>query len=192
MKLEAPYSEVRKTFVRAACLLRQSLGLENNGGVLFLDGTVGLRITPGGTLTRATSATIDNGTSRKSSDTSEKSTNRTLESTASKHMEEEMADILAFSTKEIPQGTCDKSTRSTSFKQLGEKVLHSLLKRYPRGKLWLFDDDRTLVSSSDEARGALQDPRNSRDVMELRREEAVVIQLHFPGGKIGTFIPKIN
>ncbi|MCJ1399585.1 hypothetical protein MMC11_002787 [Xylographa trunciseda] len=182
------YSSTQRTFVRASCLLRQSLGLEKNGGVLFLDGTVGFRRKSEGASARATFTTEDGieafrgSPSRESFDASEQGASRDLERAGSRMAKEVAAEILAFSTKETPRGTCDKSLDSMSFKPLGENVLHNLLTQFPRGKLWLFDDDGAVSSSSDEAKGASQTSRSSSDMMDLKRMEAAIIRAHFPGG----------
>ncbi|MCJ1396376.1 hypothetical protein MMC18_009266 [Xylographa bjoerkii] len=186
-KSENLYSSTQRAFVRASCLLRQSLGLEKDGGVLFLDGTVGFRSKSDGVLARTTlvnedgAAAFEGASNRQNFDSSQQDLSRNPESTGSRQNKEVAAEVLAFSTKETPRGTCDKSASSVTFKPLGENVLHTLLKIYPHGKLWLFDDDGALSSPSDEAKGASQIARNSPDMMELKRQEAATIRAHFPG-----------
>ncbi|MCJ1285364.1 hypothetical protein MMC26_004704 [Xylographa opegraphella] len=187
MKPDCLYNSTQRTFVRASCLLRQSLGLEKNGGVLFLDGTIGFRSEGDRALARTTSATEDAAAvfrrtlSLRSFDASEHNTCKDLERSRSQYTSEVSADILAFCTQEAPRGTCEISANSLSFKPLEEAVLHNFLRRYPRGKLWLFDDDGTLPSSSGEAKGALLSTRDSSDLMELKQMEALTIKAHFPG-----------
>jgi len=46
--------------------------------------------------------------------------------------------------------TSSRNTNSQPFTTIEEEFLHSLLARYPRGKLWSFDGDSSLSSSEEE------------------------------------------
>lgn len=50
-------------------------------------------------------------------------------------------EIISYSTPESDFGTADqaRTTSLNSFAPVEEGLLHNLLSRYPRGKLWTFD-----------------------------------------------------
>jgi hypothetical protein len=62
---------------------------------------------------------------------------------------ERTVEILGFSTGQASSVHGDACPGSEVFAPFNERSLHSLLRRYPRGKLWTFDGDG-CVSSSEE------------------------------------------
>lgn len=192
----SPTTAIEHTFVRASCLLRQSLGLEDNGGVLFLDGTVGFQGQTSSKMAQNLSVPLkanfpeagypklQSMSNHNDAEGHQRHIYNTLREDGPQRGREVSADILAYSTTDVPRGTCDKSTVVDSFRPLAESTLHSLLKRYPRGKLWLFDEDGAVTSSSDDVKLTSAASRRPLDNFELRRAEAATIQAHFPGGKI--------
>ena len=144
------------TFERAANILCESLDVREKGGVVFYDTTSRLR--------QATdTASPDN---------------------AAEHKAQRPATIVSFSTSEDPFGKVYKSDGIKSFNPIDENLLHSLLAKYRRGKLWSFDEDGCLSSSEED----IVSPR-ARTESEARRQsrafrkqtEAVLLQKHFPG-----------
>ncbi|KAI9880255.1 MAG: hypothetical protein M1830_004600 [Pleopsidium flavum] len=183
----------RATFGRAANLLRESLQLEGDGGVVYFDTSIGFGtpgsiaemlsneddehdsdgMLPSGASTEISSPQMYNY----SSYTPPANGNAKLERTAA---------ILGFSTGTASSWKGDEFMSALSFKPLTEKALGVLMKRYPRGKLWSFDAG-TLDSSSEEEpsryvsvtsknKGLPGDRRGKR-----REAEAKLLLTHFPG-----------
>ena len=94
------------------------------------------------------------------------------------------AEVVSFSTSEEPLGSGQQAEGVVSFSPVDESLLHSLLARYPRGKMWSYDQDGCLSSSEEEIL-----PPRGRSESESRRQsratrknlEAELLQKHFPG-----------
>ena len=94
------------------------------------------------------------------------------------------ADIVSYSTAESELGFGDQLSEIKSFKSVDETLLHSLLVRYPRGKLWSFDQDGSLSSSEEEALSPRERTKSegSRQLRANRKQvDAIILQKHFPG-----------
>ena len=94
------------------------------------------------------------------------------------------AEIVSFSTAEEALGFADQSPKITSFNPVNEALLHSLLAKYPRGKLWSFDQEGCLSSSEEEALSPRDRPESdARRMSRATRKylEANLLQKHFPG-----------
>lgn len=86
-----------------------------------------------------------------------------------------------------------------SFIPFHEKALHTLLRRYPRGKLWTLDSEVEILSSSEEeSRMATtdKDPEQQLKVVDRRklrrarmRSDAKFLSRHFPGVCQLLFVP---
>jgi hypothetical protein len=86
-----------------------------------------------------------------------------------------------------------------SFIPFHQKALHTLLRRYPRGKLWTLDTDVGLTSSSEdefEPANIDDDPDQNLKYMEQRRvkkararSDAKFLARHFPGVRQLLFVP---
>lgn len=186
----------RSTFARAANLLRESLDLQTQGGVVFLDTAIGFHGRDDNVLTKSSQGDepqngeiIDNANSpspviRRPSVMSDftlsprSSFSHGLETRKSQRM----AKIISFSSNEPLLGS--QSQGPKSFSPLAEDFLQELLITYPHGKIWSFDEDGNLSSSEEEL--PLKDddsPSNIRDV-RIRRQRLVVnyLQICFPGG----------
>ena len=146
------------TFARAANILCDSLDLRGRGGVVFFDATSRLRES-------FSSLPGNDGTERKP---------------------QRPAEIVSFSTSEEASGLGEQVEKVKSFNPMDENLLHSLLARYSRGKMWSYDQDGCL-SSSEEEKDILSPPERSES--EPRRQsraarkhlEAELLQKHFPG-----------
>lgn len=96
------------------------------------------------------------------------------------------AEIVSYSTSEAELGLGDqsKTTNITSFTPLNEELIQRLLVRYPRGKMWRFDQDGNL-SSSEEDSLSPRDYKHSESGRQSRANrkqvEAMLLQRHFPG-----------
>ncbi|TAQ84111.1 hypothetical protein B7494_g7570 [Chlorociboria aeruginascens] len=105
-------------------------------------------------------------------------------------------EILGFSTPEASSIHGDEQPGTHSFIPFDEKSLNTLLRRYPRGKLWTFDSDGTVSSSDEENlmhRGTptQYDKEISRRILRNSRNESTgkFILRHFPGVRQLLFVP---
>lgn len=144
------------TFARAANILCDSLDVRDRGGVVFYDTTS--RLKQAGDI-----STADDSTERKA---------------------QRPAEVVSFSTSEESLGLDNQCEKVKSFNPIDESLLHSLIAKYPRGKLWSFDEDGSLSSSEED----IMSPRPRTDSEDRRRSrasrrqiEATLLQKHFPG-----------
>lgn len=94
------------------------------------------------------------------------------------------AEIVSYSTPESDLGLGYQLPETKSFKPIDENLLHNLLARYPRGKLWSFDQDGSLSSSEEEPLSPRERNKSegSRQLRANRKQiEAMLLQNHFPG-----------
>lgn len=146
----------RMTFARAANILCDSLDVRDRGGVVFYDTTSRLR-------QNSDVSVVDRSAERKSG---------------------RPAEIVSFSTSEESLGMGPHCDKIKSFDPIDEHLLQSLVAKYPRGKLWSFDEDGSLSSSEED----IMSPRLRTD-SEARRQsrasrkqiEATLLQKHFSG-----------
>lgn len=108
-------------FRRAANLLRESLDLSNDGGVIFLEASNG--------------PLVDHGSG---SDCSTADGNNVP------------ATILAMSTNEEPFSMRSSPFANSPAASLDQSFLSLLLRRYPKGKLWSFHRDGIISTSDDD------------------------------------------
>lgn len=101
-------------------------------------------------------------------------------------------EILGFSTPEAASIHGESLPGPQSFSPFSEKALHILLRRYPRGKLWTFDSDGAISSSSEEEglKPLSQDPtQRSKDIHKRRarskktKTDALFLSKQFPDRK---------
>jgi len=107
-------------------------------------------------------------------------------------------EILGFSTARASTIHGDEYPGPHSFIPFDEKSLHTLLTRYPRGKLWTFDSDGSVSSSSEEEiiRSIRKDPvQHAQEVAKRKKKSARVksdakfLLRHFPGVRQLLFVP---
>ena len=94
------------------------------------------------------------------------------------------AEIISCSTPESDLWFGNQPLEAKSFNPVDENLLHSLLARYPRGKLWSFDQDGSLSSSEEEPfspseRNKLEG--NGQTRAKRKHIEAMLLRNHFPG-----------
>jgi His Kinase A (phospho-acceptor) domain len=107
-------------------------------------------------------------------------------------------EILGFSTPEASSVHGDALPGPQSFSPFQEKALHTLLRRYPRGKLWTFDSDGAVSSSSEDEtfKRLHRDSDQRRNDLRRRRvrnqkakSDAKFLAKHFPGVRQLLFVP---
>ncbi len=108
------------------------------------------------------------------------------------------AEILGFSTAEASSIHGDDVPGPHSFSPFEERALHTLLRRYLRGKLWTFDVDGAVSSSSEEETYKRLQRDSDQRRNEIRRRkvrsqkaksDARFLALHFPGVRQLLFVP---
>ena len=97
------------------------------------------------------------------------------------------AGIISFSNSDdcmSEEHGANETAGATSFTPLGEDMLQYFLDRYPRGKLWSFDEDGSLLASEEDT---TQDERTMQgDGLsrgEKKRLIARMLRKHFPAGE---------
>jgi len=107
-------------------------------------------------------------------------------------------EILGFSTAQASSLSGDEYPGPHAFVPFDEKALHTLLSRYPRGKLWTFGSDGAVSSSSEEEplKNGKRDPAQYAKDLLMRRKRTVraksdarFLSRHFPGVRQLLFIP---
>ena len=109
-----------------------------------------------------------------------------------------IVEILGFSTADASSIHGDDYPGPQSFTPFDEKSLHTLLRRYPRGKLWTFDSDGAVSSSSEEEPINPQHKDLAQQAKELykrkmrsarAKSDARFLSRHFPGLRQLLFVP---
>lgn len=185
----------KTTIARAADLLLQSLDLRNGGGVVYFDTILGFSRRVEGAPTSPTEQGMAVDINfEDESPTFDRRNSLVVNSTAFRHESidgifeaqtpEKLADIISFAVDRPIMGSRDEAQRPASFIPLGEESLQYLLRRYPRGNIWSFDEDGGLSSSEEEvipSERAMSSHRKGR----IREREYIATMLlkHFPGGE---------
>ncbi|KAI8940521.1 hypothetical protein NX059_004198 [Plenodomus lindquistii] len=192
-------SERHEIFSPAAELLRDALDLEDGGGgVVFLDTMASLgrpHLVSTDTDKSETSSGQDsdredsvrspqpflNGNSSRSDAHSPPRTSR-----AGSHM---FTEVLAHAHYPVPKShTSRLNTRQ--FTPLSPEELSKLIKRYPRGKLFTFDKEGHVVSSSEDDKTALASPHEDRETPVAKsHSEAKTLRSHFSMARQIIFLP---
>jgi hypothetical protein len=216
-------SSMRILFARAANLIREAF--EVDGGVVFYDAQRGFGDThlpqkPGSSANTSHEESHTSGDDLQSSgeqpeyfDHDEENNSQQASSgsvrrdslglgeglfTRSSTESKRPVEVLGFSTADGSSIHGDECPGPQSFIPFDEKSLHTLLRRYPRGKLWTFDSDGAVSSSSEEEpiKTGYNDPAlNDKDVQRRRRRsaraksDAKYLSRHFPGLRQLLFVP---
>lgn len=191
----------RATFARAANLLRESLQLLGDGGVVYYDTSIGFS-TPTSNAETSSSGDDEQQHEEKMSPgafgdmyvSKSHSFTSSIPPRRGEANPGRTAPILGFSTGTASSDKGDGDISGLCFSPLPERTLATLVKRYPRGKLWSFDVG-TLDSSSDDelskyGNGRMKSSGLSEDRRAKRREaEAKLLLAHFPGVRQLLFTP---
>lgn len=184
---EVPQQERDQTpessFVRAASLLRQSLDLQDTGGVVFLDSRIGFN---GQEAETSLSSTAEDNQSVNSLDTISTVYNGSGHRVSSRKKKQAL-NVIGFSTVECELGSQVNMKNVNSFSPVDPATLQSLFDHYPRGKLWCFDEGGLLSAWDEDSYDA--DPRISSGESAIMRHqrkqtEATLLSRYFPNGKL--------
>ena len=185
----------RSVFSRAASLVRQSLELEDSGGVCFLDASTGF------TLRKEASAFLadedDGGMARNGMDplNTKRSPVGVNKNSSSENLPKDdggkRASVLAYSTAENDFGPDGDNDGLKSFRPLPERCLQHLIKYYPRGNIWGFNGVGPSFSTKIENTSKMVKASEHRRMAESSRrtQEARILQSHFPHARQLLFIP---
>ena len=150
----------RITLARASNVLYDSLNIRGRGGVVFFDST-----------------------SRRRHDTAKSSSTHSRVSSREVKVTQP-AEVISTATSSTLPHCSTEPKDERAFSPLDEGLLHELLHRYPRGRLWSFDGDGAL-SSSEEDGFSPEDRRNIKNSDQSRTKrkqlEAATLRRHFPG-----------
>lgn len=175
----------RVTFSRAANLLRESLELKD-GGVVFLDTVVGISAGDSEDFGRSTSSAENSAKDeQRYTSSTDNETRRyyqsAFESSSGPQDDLKKAGVLGNSV-DYPLDRANINN-VPAFSPLSERALQRLLKKYPRGKLWSFDEDDSL--SCEDERRVPSSGQTSVEVSQKRQHrkvEARMLQTCFPLG----------
>ncbi|KAI4220605.1 MAG: hypothetical protein LQ349_008044 [Xanthoria aureola] len=184
----------KATFSRAANLLGDSLNVREHGGVCFLDTTTGPRnVSLGREGTMETESESDAKDSPRKAGAAKKSDNSRL--VHDRHLgdikEPKRAEVIGFSgSRPVPLSQV-QSRNADTFIPLEERFLQSLLKHYPRGKVWIFDGVEGLTSEEDDRRPTASRASEEQAQRRLLRKtsEKEVLQRCFPNVFELVFVP---
>lgn len=191
----------QRTIKRAANLLHHSLDLKDEGGVLYLDTTMNYHGRGGNPRTNPQKSDIkaqdyfEAPTGSKSSPPRRKSSISTpkifMDDANIGPLDERKpqypAGIISLSISNDCMGVqngANETAAVTSFTPLGEDTLQYFMNRYPRGKLWSFDEDGSLLASEG---GPTQGDRTTLGNRASRSQKtqliARMLRKHFPAGE---------
>ena len=187
----------RWTFSRAANLLRQSLDLQDMGGIIFLDTSVGFTVDEDTMSSTRSVGKASESESDMRSNSPDAELAHERHGSASVHVKSPIdfqktmrrmkrAELLGLSTSDNPLSLDPNQDVASGFNGITEKLLSKMLKQYPRGHLWSFDEDGMLSSSEEEitATGSRKSSTKSQNKARRKRTEAKLLQSCFPGGKL--------
>lgn len=194
------------TMARAANLLREALEIDDSGGVLFLEATNRHVLSPARVYEAAMTETDTSGAEESSvtrsglpsvgreSKPNPISKSVTFSVGTAITSRGRTCPVQASSTAAVHIAPAEHSINKARFGHVDADFLADLLQRYPRGKLWVFDADGSLMSSDDDRVSAARksidlqagnQPRKGR----RRKQEAEYFQKLFPGSRQLLFAP---
>ncbi|KAL0932205.1 sensor histidine kinase response [Colletotrichum truncatum] len=187
-------SEVRHIFSKASNIIREAIEVE---GAVFLDASIG------SFAGLATKAVPSGSTSSSASSGDEKASNAPAINSDNSAEPDVPCRILAHSNS--ISSSIDTSPAPGDYSDVSEKFLHKLLKRYPEGRIFSFDENGSLQTSdfSDEDPKALsplvedqifQPPvserarKRNRRLLSRRNEGKMIMSL-FSGARSVALVP---
>jgi signal transduction histidine kinase len=196
-KVELPDDQqtVKDIFSKAANIIRESIEIE---GALFLDASLksfgGLNTVPNGT------DGLGSGLNNTTSSPSESDETKSHELGAANVVEDPCCSVLGFSTSH--SSSVDGAKDIPRHTNVPEKLLSALLRRYPRGNIFSFDENGALESGDSSGSdndvtvsslGTKQTPlgRGNRLPWSRNRDGASISKI-FPGARSVAFVPVWN
>lgn len=192
-------STMKQLFSRAANLIREAF--EIDGGTVFYDAQKGFNSEYGRETTAQTPLSEMEGEG--DDELQEKGTgSRRKLGPHGMFMRtsigsEKRVETLGFSTSDASSIHQDATPGSNAFTPFDEKSLHTLLRRYPRGKLWTFGEDGYVSLSEDDGQ-PLETVKSSASTAGTAQSskarlraatEAKFLLRHFNGARQILFVP---
>ena len=187
---ESEATTLKTLFSRAANLIREAF--EVDGGSVFYDAQRGFGNDSGPDSAAENTTNSEDFSSEESRSNSDSTLTETKGFVESQRQTEKGVEILGFSTPTASSVHGDDYPSGYSFTQFEEKSLHSFLRRYPRGKLWTFDQDGCISSSEDDILKPLCRTNTGGQSKRKRTRsdaEAAILLKHFPGVRQLLFVP---
>lgn len=187
------------TYQRAADLLKDSLSLEGGGGVVFMAPSQSYQQNPSDDSSSDEPQQQRPNASRRDSighatikSTSSWGIRAQRKSISAENAERTPADVIASSLSTSNVDISGTSGDAANFSPLSTNDITKLVKRHPRGKLFSFDGESLISSSSsdDDNQKVPRDylvPRSKR--IRASKGETALLTKHFPGARQIIFIP---
>ncbi|KAI9734183.1 MAG: hypothetical protein M1818_006610 [Claussenomyces sp. TS43310] len=112
---------------------------------------------------------------------------------------QKIVETLGFSTPHASSIHGDEVSGTDAFIEFDERSLHAFLRRYPKGKLWTFEEDGAVSSSSDDdgkilVQSLMPGERSQANAQRKRRQarsaaETMILLRLFPGVRQLLFVP---
>jgi signal transduction histidine kinase len=202
-----PSQDLRGVFARASNLIREAIGVE---GVVYLDASVAsFSGSPARTVINNNDAVgalksdailSDNDDQRRNTpiETGEESSEHAYSANDTDNSTERCCEVLGFSTRR--RSSLRGHPTSQLHSSFPESLLRRLLRRYPHGKVFYFDEDGQVMTDSDPnaSSSGLDTALNSRSrplALKARRKaqsreaEAKAILKVFPGARSVLWFP---
>lgn len=191
----------QRTIKRAAHLLHQSLDLQHEGGVIYLDTTMNYHGRGDNPRTNPQKSDIkaQDYFETTTGSTSAPPRRKSIISTPKAFMDDANSGPLDERKPQYPAGIISLSIGNdcmgvqnganataavTSFTPLGEDTLQYFMNRYPRGKLWSFDEDGSLLASEgDPTQVDRTTSANRASRSQKTQPVARMLRKHFPAGE---------
>lgn len=183
----------KATFARASYLLRDSLNLRNHGGVCFVDTIIGpqnIAVKQTGGRSLEIESDSDAKDSPRKGRREEGGSDNALprDRPSEEPRDTKMAEIISSSCSGPHPGSVGVPQTQESFRPPEERSVQSLLKHYPRGKVWIFDGVESSTSEDDDlpspSTAAFEEQRRRR--LSRKQLEKESMRRCFPGGKSST------
>ncbi|KAL8918445.1 MAG: hypothetical protein Q9208_007351 [Pyrenodesmia sp. 3 TL-2023] len=180
----------KATFSRAANLLSESLNLRDQGGVCFLDTFMGPRNMASKRTDTMALETESESDAKESSRKGGQGQSRNINTSSRNGLlgypaDTKVAKVMNYSVLRSQPGTGEELPAQDSFMPPDERFVQSLLKHYPRGKVWIFDAVEGLTSEEDDALSPSAPAFEEQKRRRLSRKalEKDVLRKCFPGGR---------
>ena len=179
-----------KVFQRAAGLLRQSLDLQEHGGVVFFDTSVGFS-TYDQDLTELPASpdvsianTLQKPSSPQEHDRFSSRVNSTYEISRGQGRHDRAAEVLSLSHEYSSEMDHSHMSSSNPCNPVSEHVIQQLLRLHPKGHLWSFDELAGNLSSDSDSPNPLRDKpaKPGEPKRGSKTSEAAQLQQAFVGG----------
>lgn len=110
-----------------------------------------------------------------------------------------LASVLSFSTTHVSSASKDPASAAADFKSVDQLFIQRILRKYPNGQLWSFDEDGSVIAleedplafsnDSSPPSSASESDTRSRKVNSAQHKEGKIISSCFPGVRQVLYAP---